>query len=142
MANVAIVYWSGSGNTEAMANAVEEGAKAAGADTQLAFVTDVTVEDILEYDYIALGCPAMGAEQLEEYDFEPFFAELAENLKGKKVAIFGSYAWNDGEWIETWAGRVEQAGGELVTAPVKAFSYPDDEALEACRNLGKELAEA
>ncbi len=142
MANVAIIYWTGSGNTEAMAQAVEEGAKDAGADTQLAFVTDVTVEDVLEYDNIALGCPAMGAEQLEEYDFEPFFAELEEQLAGKKVAIFGSYAWNDGEWIETWAQRVTDAGAELVGDPVKAFAYPDDETLEACRGLGKDIAEA
>lgn len=142
MVNVAIVYWTGSGNTEAMAQAVEEGAKDAGATVQLSFVTDVTVEDVLEFDHIALGCPAMGAEQLEEYDFEPFFTELADHISGKKLAIFGSYAWNDGEWIETWAERVVSAGAEIVTDPVKAFAYPDDEALEACRKLGKELAEA
>lgn len=142
MAEVAIVYWSGSGNTEAMAQAVEEGAKAAGAETKLSFVTDVTAADIAAYDHIALGCPAMGAEQLEEYDFEPFFAELSDSLAGKQVVIFGSYAWNDGEWMDVWAGRVAETGANLAGDPLKAFGYPDDDALEACRELGKAIAEA
>lgn len=142
MAKLAIVYWTGSGNTEAMAQAVDEGAREAGAETELSFVTDVTADDIAAYDYIALGCPAMGAEQLEEYDFEPFFADLEANLSGKKVVIFGSYAWNEGEWIELWSKRVTDAGAELVADPVKAFAYPGDPELDACRALGKALAEA
>ncbi|MBS6028531.1 MAG: flavodoxin [Negativicoccus succinicivorans] len=142
MANIAIVYWTGSGNTEAMANAIDEGAKAAGAETQLSFVTDVTADDIAAFDYIALGCPAMGSEQLEEYDFEPFYEELAGHLAGKKVALFGSYAWNDGQWMDDWAGRVAETGADIVADPVKAYAYPDDEALEACRQLGAALANA
>lgn len=143
MSKLAIVYWTGSGNTEEMAKALEEGAKSAGAETQLSFVTDVTAADIADgFDHIALGCPAMGNEQLEEYDFEPFFAELAESLAGKKVVLFGSYAWNDGQWIDLWAERVVEAGAQIIGDPVKAFAFPDDEALEACRTAGKELAEA
>lgn len=142
MAKVAIVYWSGSGNTEAMANAVEEGAKAAGAETTLSFVSDTTAADVAAFDHIALGCPAMGNEELEEYEFEPFFEELLPSLKDKKVAIFGSYAWNQGDWIENWKERLDKAGVSLVADPVKAYSYPDDDALEACKALGETLAKA
>lgn len=142
MAKVAIVYWSGSGNTEAMAQAVEEGAKAAGAETALSFVSDTTAADIAAYDHIILGCPAMGNEQLEEYEFEPFFEELLPNLKGKTVGIFGSYAWNQGDWIENWKSRLEEAGVALAADPVKAYSYPDDDALAACKALGETVANA
>lgn len=142
MAKVAIVYWSGSGNTEAMAQAVEEGAKAAGAETTLSFVSDTSAADVAAYDHIILGCPAMGNEELEEYEFEPFFAELLPQLSGKTVAIFGSYAWNQGDWIENWKGRFDEAGVALAADPVKAYSYPDDEALEACKKLGETVANA
>ena len=142
MAKVAIVYWSGSGNTEAMAQAVEEGAKAAGAETTLSFVSDTTASDVADYDHIILGCPAMGNEELEEYEFEPFFEELLPQLKGKVVAIFGSYAWNQGDWIENWKKRFDEAGIKLAADPVKAYSYPDDDALEACKKLGETVAKA
>lgn len=142
MAKVAIVYWSGSGNTEAMAQAVEEGAKAAGAETSLSFVSDTSAADVAAYDHIILGCPAMGNEELEEYEFEPFFAELLPNLQGKVVGIFGSYAWNQGDWIENWKNRLTEAGVTLAADPVKAYSYPDDEALAACKALGETIAKA
>lgn len=139
---VAIVYWSGSGNTEAMAHAVEEGAKAAGAETTLNFVSDTNAADVAKFDHIILGCPAMGNEELEEYEFEPFFEDLLPKLKGKVVAIFGSYAWNQGDWILNWKKRLEEAGVKLAADPVKANSYPDDAALEACRKLGETVAKA
>lgn len=142
MAKVAIVYWSGSGNTEAMAQAVEEGAKAAGAETSLSFVSDTSAADVAAYDHIILGCPAMGNEELEEYEFEPFFAELLPNLAGKEVGIFGSYAWNQGDWIENWKNRLTEAGVTIAADPVKAYSYPDDEALAACKALGETIAKA
>ncbi len=126
MAKVAIVYWSGSGNTEAMAQAVEEGAKAAGAETTLSFVSDTSAADVAGYDHIILGCPA----------------ELLPNLSGKVVGIFGSYAWNQGDWIENWKGRLEEAGVTLAADPVKAYSYPDDDALAACKALGETIANA
>ena len=140
MAKVAIVYWSGSGNTEAMAQAVEEGARNAGADVELSFVGDTSAGDVAAFDKIILGCPAMGNENLEEYDFEPFFEELLPELQGKTVGIFGSYSWNEGEWIQIWKNRLTEAGVELAAEPVKAYSYPDDDALELCRELGKVIA--
>ena len=117
MAKVAIVYWSGSGNTEAMAQAVEE---AAGAETTLSFVSDTSAADVAQFDHIILGCPAMGNEELEEYEFEPFFEELLPQLNGKVVAIFGSYAWNQGDWIENWKNRFEEACKKLGETVAKA----------------------
>ena len=142
MSKIVIVYWTGSGNTEAMAHAVEEGAQNAGAEVSLNFVSDITADEAASFDHIALGCPAMGNEQLEEYEFEPFFEELLPQLQGKKVVIFGSYSWNEGDWIQLWKDRLNEAGVELVAEPVKAYSYPEDDVLEACKALGESLANA
>ena len=140
MAKVAIVYWSGSGNTEAMAQAVEEGAKAAGAETTLSFVSDTTASDVAAYDHIILGCPAMGNEELEEYEFEPLFAECEGKLEGKKVALFGSYGWGDGPWMRDWEERCRDHKISLVSESMICQEEPDEEALENCRGLGKALA--
>jgi len=142
MAKVAIVYWTGSGNTEAMAHAVEEGAQNAGAEVALNFVSDVTADEIASFDYIALGCPASGNEQLEEYEFEPFFEELLPQLQNKKVAIFGSYSWNQGDWMQIWKQRLNDEGIETIAEPVVAYGYPEDDILEECKKLGETLANA
>lgn len=142
MSKIVIVYWTGSGNTEAMAHAVEEGAQNAGAEVSLNFVSDISADEAASFDHIALGCPAMGNEQLEEYEFEPFFEELLPQLQGKKVVIFGSYSWNEGDWIQLWKDRLNEAGVELVAEPVKAYSYPEEDVLEACKALGESLANA
>ena len=142
MAKVAIVYWTGSGNTEAMAHAVEEGAQNAGAEIALNFVSDVTADEIASFDYIALGCPASGNEQLEEYEFEPFFEELLPQLQNKKVAIFGSYSWNQGDWMQIWKQRLNDEGVETIAEPVVAYGYPEDDILEECKKLGETLANA
>ena len=140
MAKVAIVYWTGSGNTEAMAHAVEEGAQNAGAEVALNFVSDVTADEIASFDHIALGCPASGNEQLEEYEFEPFFEELLPQLQNKKVAIFGSYSWNQGDWMQIWKQRLNDEGIETIAEPVVAYGYPEDDILEECKKLGETLA--
>lgn len=133
---VSIVYWSGTGNTEAMANAVAEGAKGAGAEVELLPVSAAS-EDVLASDALILGCPAMGAEQLEESEFEPFFSAIEGKLAGKKVGLFGSYDWGDGEWMRTWQERVVIAGGNMITDGIIANNAPDDEALAACKSLGE-----
>lgn len=132
----AVIYWSGTGNTEAMAKAVAEGAGA-----ELFGVSDFS-GNIGDYDAIAFGCPAMGAEVLEEDEFEPFFASVEDKLSGKKVALFGSYGWGDGEWMRNWEDRVRSDGAVLVGGEgVIANEAPSDEDLEKCRQLGKALAE-
>ena len=136
---VSIVYWSGTGNTEAMANAALEGAKNAGAEVELLPVSAAS-EDVLASDALILGCPAMGAEQLEESEFEPFFSAIEGKLAGKKVGLFGSYDWGDGEWMRTWQERVVIAGGNMITDGIIANNAPDDEALAACKSLGEKAA--
>ena len=142
MSKISVVYWSQTGNTQAMAEAVVEGIKGAGAEAELLEVGAASVDALKEEKAFALGCPAMGNEQLEEYEFEPFFEELLPQLQGKKVVIFGSYSWNEGDWIQLWKDRLNEAGVELVAEPVKAYSYPEDDVLEACKALGESLANA
>lgn len=132
----AVIYWSGTGNTEAMAKAVAEGAGA-----ELFTVSDFSGR-VDEYDAVTFGCPAMGAEVLEEDEFEPFFAAVEDKLNGKKVALFGSYGWGDGEWMRNWEDRVKADGAVLVNGEgVIANETPSDDDLEKCRDLGKALAE-
>ncbi len=135
---VAVIYWSQTGNTEAMANAVADGARAKGADVDL-IVADGSDVDVTSYDGVALGCPAMGAEELEDSEFQPTYDSLKGSLAGKKVALFGSYGWGDGEWMRTWEADAKDAGLTLVCDCVIANEAPDDEAEAACRALGAAL---
>ena len=140
MSKVAVVFWSGTGNTEQMAEAVAEGAKSAGAEVTLANVNDFDSSSVADFDGIAFGCPAMGNEVLEEYSFEPMFESVEGNLGGKKIAIFGSYEWNDGQWMRDWDERVKNTAGIIVYPALMAYDNPDDEALTKCRELGEALA--
>ncbi len=131
----AVIYWSGTGNTEAMAKAVAEGA---GAEL---FSVSAFSGDVADYDAVAFGCPAMGAENLEEGEFEPFFEGIEIKLSGKKVALFGSYGWGDGEWMREWAERVKNDGAVLVNDEgLIVNEAPDDAALADCKALGAKLA--
>ena len=142
MSKTAIIYWSGTGNTEAMAAAVLEGAKEVNSDVGFFTVSEITSDKAAEYDTLILGCPALGSEVLEESEFEPFFTELESKLSGKKVALFGSYGWGDGEWMRDWEERVIAAGATLVGGEgVIANEAPDDEACEKCKELGKTAAQ-
>lgn len=130
----AVIYWSGTGNTEQMAEAVAEGA---GAEL---FTVSAFSGNISDYDRIAFGCPAMGAEVLEEDEFEPFFTSAEGSLSGKTIALFGSYGWGDGEWMRNWEERVKSAGAVLVNGEgLIVNEAPDDDALESCKALGAEL---
>ena len=142
MNNLAIVYWSGTGNTETMANCIAEGAKEAGAEVTLMGPAEFSAAKFAEYNVVAFGCPAMGAEQLEEDEVEPLFAGLEGSLGGKKIALFGSYGWGDGEWMRSWKERCISLGAVLAAEPVIANNAPDEEALGSCRELGASLAAA
>ena len=139
MSKIAVVYWSGTGNTEAMANFVAEGAKEAGAEVTVYTASEFTEEAMDNYDAVAFGCPSMGAEQLEEGEFEPMFNSIEGKLSGKKIALFGSYGWGSGEWMEAWEGDCSSKGAVLAASSVIANEAPDDEAAENCRSLGKAL---
>lgn len=139
MSKVAVVFWSSTGNTEDMAKAVAEGAKNAGAEVSVFDTAGFSAEKIDEFDAIAFGCPAMGDEVLEETEFEPMFASCEDKLDGKKVALFGSYGWGDGQWMRDWEERCKGKNMELVTESVICEESPDEEALDNCRTLGKAL---
>jgi len=138
MNKVAVIFWSGTGNTQAMAEAVAEGARKAGADVSLLTCADVS--GVSAFDAVALGCPAMGAEELEDSEFLPMLEGIEPALAAKKVALFGSYGWGDGEWMRTWEARCAEKGITLAAASVMANEAPDDDALAACRALGEALA--
>ena len=140
MAQVAVVYWSGSGHTEKMAQAVCEGAKAAGADAHLYKAMDFSASMVNQFDTIAFGCPAMGDEVLEESEFDPMFTDVEQTLAGKKIALFGSYGWGDGQWMRDWEDRCREAGAVLVVDSVIANDAPGDEETELCKGLGAALA--
>ena len=141
MKKTAVIYWSGTGNTEAMANAVAEGMKEAGAEVTVMTPDQVDANALGGYAAIAFGCPAMGSEVLEEMDFQPMFDGCKSRLSGKSVALFGSYGWGDGEWMRSWEKDCENAGLNLVCESVTCCEAPDDAALAACRALGKTLAQ-
>lgn len=141
MSKVAVIYWSGTGNTKMMAEAVSEGAKNTGAEVSLLNVSETSAAEAASFDVLALGCPAMGGEVLEEMEFEPFFTELESKLSGKKVALFGSYGWGDGQWMRDWVDRMSSAGANVLNGEgVICKEAPDDEAVAACTDLGRQLA--
>ena len=140
MSKVAVVFWSGTGNTEAMADKVAEGAKEAGAEVSVFSAEDFSADKVEEFDGLAFGCPAMGDEELEDTIFEPMYAACEPKLAGKKVGLFGSYGWGDGEWMRTWEESCRDKGANLACDSVICQETPDDEALSACRSLGEALA--
>lgn len=141
MRKVAVVYWSGTGNTEAMAAAVAEGIREKGAETALFTAAEFDASMVDDFDAIAFGCPSMGAEQLEESEFEPMFSACEPKLQGKKIALFGSYGWGDGEWMRNWEETCAADGAVLACESVICNDAPDDDAQAACKSLGAALAE-
>ena len=137
--SISVVYWSGTGNTQAMAEAVVEGIKAAGQEAELLEVGNADAKTVAAVDALALGCPAMGAEVLEESEMEPFVEEVEKFAAGKTIGLFGSYGWGDGEWMRTWEESCKNDGAELVCDSVICADAPDDEAEAACIALGKAL---
>ena len=135
MSKVAVVFWSGTGNTEAMADLVVRGIQSKGSTAELIRASDFNAGLIDNYDAFAFGCPAMGDEELEETEFLPMYDEVEPLLAGRKVALFGSYEWNDGEWMELWENRANEAGLDLVETVI-AYDYPDEEASLESERLG------
>ena len=142
MKTVAIVYWSGTGNTKAMAEAVAAGAAADGIEVKLWSVDEASLNDVVQADGIALGCPSMGSEVLEESEMEPFVAALESNIANKPLVLFGSYGWGDGQWMRDWAERMEAAQANLLAEGLTQQDAPDAACEEACKDLGAKLAAA
>ena len=140
MNKIAVVLWTGTGNTELMANEVAAGAREAGAEVSVFNTSAFKVESANEFDKFALGCPAMGAEELEDSEFQPMYDQLKKQISGKKVVLFGSYGWGGGEWMNPWKEDAANAGLVLADDPLAIEGSPDDDGKAKCRELGKVLA--
>ena len=141
MDKVYVVFWSQSGNTEVMAAAIGQGVKEAGKDAEVVFVSDASVEELKKAKGFALGCPAMGAEVLEESEMEPFVCEVEAFAAGKTIALFGSYGWGDGQWMRDWVDRMSSAGANVLNGEgLMCHEMPDEAGIAECRNLGAQLA--
>ena len=141
MNKIAIVFWSGTGNTEAMANYIAEGVLAAGGEAELMGPGGFSAGQLTAYSAVAFGCPAMGSEVLEEIEFEPMFAALESSLSGKRIALFGSYGWGDGQWMRDWYQRCDNAGANLLDKNgLTVNETPDAAGAESCKELGRKLA--
>ena len=140
MSKVAIVYWSGTGNTEQMAQQVQAGAESAGAEAVLLSSAEFSADKMDEFAAVAFGCPSMGTEQLEESEFDPMFQDCRAKLAGKKIGLVGSYGWGDGQWMRDWEEMCKEDGAVLAAEPVICQDAPDDAAAENCQALGKALA--
>lgn len=141
MKKAVVVYWSGTGNTEIMAEKIKEGLEEASYEVDLLEVYEALVDEVLEYDKIAFGCSSMGIEELEEEEFEPFFEEIESHLAGRKIALFGSYGWGDGEWMEYWEDRVNDQGAILFEKGLIINSTPSTDEEEECLEFGKRFGE-
>jgi flavodoxin short chain len=140
MSKVIVIYWSGTGNTEKIAELIAKGAEGKGASVVCKNVSTAAVSELADYDVVAFGSPSMGVETIEEAEMEPFFTDALSGLKGKKVAIFGSYGWGDGEWLRTWADRVRDAGARLVGDGLAIHETPDDVSSAECVAYGERIA--
>lgn len=140
MKKIAVIYWSGTGNTEMMADYVSQGIKSQGAEAEVIQCSDFNKDQINNYSALALGCPSMGSEQLEESEFEPMFNDIKESLKGKKIGLFGAYGWGDGEWMRNWESDCENSGALLASASVISSDAESDDTKTECINLGSKLA--
>lgn len=141
MDKIYVIFWTQGGNTQAMAEAVAEGIREGGKEAEVIYVGSVSADVLKDQPVFALGCPAMGAEVLEESEMEPFVAEVETFAAGKKIGLFGSYGWGDGEWMRDWVDRMNGAGATVVGGEgVICQEAPDDEAVNNCKVLGKQLA--
>ena len=137
---IQVVFWTQSGNTYAMAQAIAEGILEAGREVNVVPVGSASIEQLKNDQVMALGCPSMGAEVLEETEMEPFITELEGYIAGKTIALFGSYGWGDGEWMRNWVERMTAAGATVLNGEgIICREMPDEDALEACKNLGRQL---
>ncbi len=139
MGKIAVVYWSGTGNTQKMAEAVADGAKAKGGNVDVFEASEFTPSLLEDYEGLALGCPSMGAEVLEETEFQPMFDSIKNDLGERKIVLFGSYGWGDGEWMRNWEEEVRGLGANLLEDGLIVNEDPDADGLAACEALGGRL---
>lgn len=135
-----IIYWTGTGNTGAMATLIGKGINEVGEEAELINISSNKVNSLKDEECIVLGCPSMGAEELEDGEFEPFLEEIGAELRGKKVFLFGSYGWGNGEWMEAFEDRILDLGGILPLDSVTVNYVPEGESEELCIEYGRKIA--
>lgn len=141
MDKVYVVYWSQTGNTQAMAEAIGKGVTDAGKEAVVVDVSSASLDDLKAAKGFALGCPAMGAEVLEEMEMEPFVCDVEGFAAGKTIALFGSYGWGDGLWMRDWVDRMNAAGANVMNGEgLMCREVPDEDALNDCMAMGRQLA--
>ncbi|MBQ8147256.1 MAG: flavodoxin [Lachnospiraceae bacterium] len=141
MEKIYVVFWSQTGNTQMMAEAIGEGIREAGKEAEVIHVSAISADVLKEAKVFALGCPAMGAEVLEEMEMEPFVCEVEAFASGKTIALFGSYGWGDGEWMRDWEARMSEAGASVLNGEgLMCHEVPDEDGLSECKNFGQQLA--
>ena len=141
MEKIYVIYWSMSGNTQAMAEAIAKGINDSGKEAVVQYVSEASVSELQDAKVFALGCPAMGAEVLEEGEMDPFVSEVEGIAAGKKIALFGSYGWGDGQWMRDWEERMSGCGAAIINgAGLICHETPDDAMISECENLGKQIA--
>lgn len=141
MDKIYVIYWSQTGNTQAMAEAVGRGIISGGKEAVVAMVGEASIEELKKAKAFALGCSAMGAEVLEEMEMEPFVCDVESFAAGKNIALFGSYGWGDGEWMRQWTERMSAAGANVVNGEgLICHEMPDADGLSECEALGSQLA--
>lgn len=134
-----IIYWTMTGNTRIMADCLAEGAKQAGLSPQILPIAEAAPAQAAEADLLALGCPAMGAEELEQEEFAPFWRSLLPYITGKKLLLFGSYGWGGGAWLQKWREEAAAAGAQVYDT-LAAEGRPDEASMELCEQLGQSFA--
>ena len=140
MKKIAIIYWSGTGNTRLMAESLAKGAKLAQVTVEIFDISKNRPKTLGGYDGLLLGCPSMGAEVLEESEFEPYYEGIKQELKGKPIALFGSYGWGNGEWLQNWEDDIETVGAKLFEVGLMVNETPDQEAIANCEAFGRRFA--
>ncbi|MCS6131206.1 flavodoxin [Clostridium botulinum] len=135
-----IIYWSGTGNTEAMANLIAKGIEESGIKTEMINISSANVDNLKDENIVVLGCPSMGDEELEGGEFLPFLENVQEDLKNKKVILFGSYGWGDGQWMRSWEEEMTASGVNVALEPLIVNYAPEGESEEQCIQYGKEIA--
>ncbi|NLM49948.1 MAG: flavodoxin [Clostridiaceae bacterium] len=140
MNKITIVYWSLTGNTEKMARLIKKGAESAGAEVKIKHVSEASEDDLKDSGLLALGCPAMGVEELEENEFEPYVSSIESMVFGKKLALFGSYGWGDGEWMRNFSDRMRKNGAVLLGEGLIVKDSPQGADEERCIAFGIEAA--
>ena len=115
------------------------GIKEAEKEVEILEVSNATDKDIIDAEVVVLGCPAMGVKELEDSEVIPFIDNNVALMQGKKMALFGSYGWGTGEWMDAWKEQMASLGANLVTEPLIVNEFTDGQDEAICNGYGKKI---